>query len=78
MGARLNSVLRSGGSPLGRWALKALTKTWPETVLLPPDPHNVTLMRRPETPRFERLSAASVPTAVRVSDPKIAYSWATE
>ena len=36
IGASPRSVLRAGGSPAGRWALKTATRTSPDTVFGPP------------------------------------------
>ena len=55
------------GSALGRQALKTTTKMLPETVLVPVDPMSVTLISRPDTPRFRKSNAVIVPTFVRES-----------
>src|SRR3954447_1935383 len=63
------SVLRIDGSVGGRRALKIDRKTSPETVFVARDPMSVTLISRPDTPRFRRSSEITVPTLVRESAP---------
>ena len=69
IGAVPSSVLRIDGSVDGRRALNTERKTSPDTDFLPADPMSVTLISRPDTPRFRRSSASSVPTLVRGSAP---------
>ena len=71
------SVLRMDGSVAGRRALKIDRKTSPETVFVARDPISVTLISRPETPRFRRSSEISVPTLVRAESTERVRAGAT-
>src|SRR5687767_7596612 len=74
-GLRSKSVLRMDGSSLGRAALNTERNTDPDTFLVPSEPISVTLISRPDTPRFRRSSAVIVPTFVRLSRPNQVESW---
>jgi len=69
-------VPRSGGSAAGFAALNTARNTSPDTVFVPRSPVTVTLIRRPDTPRFERSMPVRAPTAVRGSFASIVLSAA--
>ena len=64
------------GSVAGVYWLKIERKTSPETVSVPSEPTRVTLMTRPDTPRFDRSIALSAPTFDRGSASNTVDSWA--